>query len=511
MIIVTFSVVLGVTLAFGIYSKRGAGKSTADFLVAGRKFGGVLLYILIVGEVYSIGTIIRFPGGIYADGPGFGIWFMGYILLGYPIGYFVLPLLWKAGRKYGAMTLPDVLKGHFGSRTLELTAALVCVLFLIPWAQLQLTGMTVALNGLGLGLTPLVTVLIGVGIALIFVVVSGIRAPAYVSFVKDFGLIFAIIVVAIFVLGQDMSVPQIMADANAHSSHVTIQGSAMLHTVSTMLFQAVGPCVFPFLIQAVFTSKTAKMVKKTQIGMPIYMLMYPFLVLAAYFAMSQFPGLEGADTNLAFIKVARQILPDWLVGVVAGSAALCAILVLAASALALSTLVTRNVIPHVKESRQKSSVRTIIVVYLAVSVVLTLAFPSIMGTLINTAYYGFSQLVVSVALLIIGSRVRPIVIAAGLFVGTVLSICIYLSGWEARGLNIGVLGLAANVLIVVLGRLMWPALSPSEPMLASRRSAAPGVTRPVPVPASTRGRTEDDGKDDSLVVNSAKTVEGETL
>jgi len=111
MIVVTFVLVLLVALGLGIYSRRGAGKTTADFLVGGRKFGGILLFILVVGEVYSIGTVIGFPGGVYAEGAGFAIWFMGYILLGYPIGYFLLPLLWKVGRKHNAMTLPDNLQG----------------------------------------------------------------------------------------------------------------------------------------------------------------------------------------------------------------------------------------------------------------------------------------------------------------------------------------------------------------------------------------------------------------
>lgn len=480
MIIATFSLVLLVALGLGIYSRKGAGKSSADFLVGGRKFGGILLYILVVGEVYSIGTIIGFPGGIYAEGAGFGVWFMGYILLAYPIGYFVLPLLWKAGRKHNAMTLPDVFKGHFRSRGLELTAALVCVVFLIPWAQLQLTGLTVALNGLGLGFTPLVTVLLGVGIALIFVLLSGIRAPAYVSFVKDFALIFAVIVVGLFVIGQTTSIPQIMAEANTRSAHTTIaSGPPMVHTVSTMLFQAVGLCVFPFLVQAVFSSSSAKTVKKTQIGMPVYMLMYPFLVITAYFAISAVPGLEGAETNLAFIKAARLLLPDWLVGVIAGGAALCAIVVLAASALALGTLVTRNVLPGVREEKQKTLVRIIIAAYLAVSIVLTLALPSIMGTLINTSYYGFTQLIVGVALLIAGTRVRPVFIAAGLLAGTLSAIAIYLAGWQLGGLNIGVPALAINVLVVVVGRLVWPGEASEpiwvrKPRARTKAAAAPG-------------------------------------
>ncbi|WP_129658757.1 sodium:solute symporter family protein [Rothia uropygialis] len=473
MTIVMFVVVLLLAVAIGLYSRVGAGKSTADFMVGGRSFGSVMVFIMVVGEVYSIGTIIGFPGGVYANGVGFAVWFMGYILLGYPIGYFLLPLLWKAGRKYNAMTLPDIFRGHFKSRPLELTSALIAVIFLVPWAQLQLTGLEVALNGLGLGLTPLATVLIGVGISLVFVLLSGIRAPAFVSFLKDFALIAVILVVAGFVLYKVPNVATIVADANVGSAHTTIPaGVPMVSTISTLLFQTLGFYMFPFVIQAVLSGKSPISIRRTQIAMPLYMLMYPFILLTSFFAISAVPGLTGADTNLAFIEVARQLLPDWLVGLVAGGAALCAIVVLAASALVIGTLFSRNVLPHVSEAKQKPLTQVVIFVYLAVSIVLTLVVPTIMGTLINTSYYGLTQFIVPVVLMIFPTRVRPGVMAIGLAVGALASIGIYLSGATLGGLNIGVPALAANLLVLVIGRLVAPAATAS-PSLAARRRTLP--------------------------------------
>jgi solute:Na+ symporter, SSS family len=78
---------------------------------------------------------VGLPGGIYAEGAGYGIWFLGYILLAYPVGYFVGPLMWRAGKRYGAMTVPDVFKGHYGSRMLEVVAALSAIVFLVPWGS----------------------------------------------------------------------------------------------------------------------------------------------------------------------------------------------------------------------------------------------------------------------------------------------------------------------------------------------------------------------------------------
>ncbi|MDY0393719.1 hypothetical protein RWE15_03770 [Virgibacillus halophilus] len=122
---VVFVGVILLTLIIAVLSRSGKDATNVeDYLVGGRSFSGIILFFLAVGEVYSIGTMIGFPGGIYAMGPSYGIWFLAYILLAYPVGYYIAPLIWRAGKKYGAMTLPDIFKGHYSHRGLELTVTL---------------------------------------------------------------------------------------------------------------------------------------------------------------------------------------------------------------------------------------------------------------------------------------------------------------------------------------------------------------------------------------------------
>ncbi|UUZ59141.1 sodium:solute symporter family transporter [Nocardioides sp. B-3] len=132
MILLTFSLVPGAALAAGFMSRRASTSDIDDYLVGGRSFGPIPVFVLGAGEAYSIGTLLGFPGGVYAFGSNFGVWFIAYILLAYPIGYWLAPYLWQAGKRYGAMTLPDAAGSHFRSRTPELTIAISSVIFLIP-------------------------------------------------------------------------------------------------------------------------------------------------------------------------------------------------------------------------------------------------------------------------------------------------------------------------------------------------------------------------------------------
>jgi SSS family solute:Na+ symporter len=138
------------SLYLAIRSKKGHGaQSVHDFFVASRQFGAYLVFFLAAGEIYSIGTMVGFPGGIYAKGPTYGVWFLGYILLAYPIGYFIGPKIWEAGKRYNAITLPDLFKGYFGNRALEVIVGGSAILFLLPWGELQFTGLVAAFKGLG--------------------------------------------------------------------------------------------------------------------------------------------------------------------------------------------------------------------------------------------------------------------------------------------------------------------------------------------------------------------------
>src|ERR671938_1899601 len=110
---VVFGAIIIISLIVAFLASRGRDVlQIEEYLVGGRSFSGFLLFFLAVGEIYSIGTMVGLPGGIYAEGASYGIWFLGYILLAYPIGYFLAPLIWRAGKKYNAMTLSDLFGKH---------------------------------------------------------------------------------------------------------------------------------------------------------------------------------------------------------------------------------------------------------------------------------------------------------------------------------------------------------------------------------------------------------------
>ncbi|NSX16435.1 sodium:solute symporter family protein [Cupriavidus taiwanensis] len=435
------------SLYLAIRSKKGHGaQSMHDFFVASRQFGAFLVFFLAAGEIYSIGTMVGFPGGIYAKGPTYGVWFLGYILLAYPLGYFLGPRIWKAGARYNAITLPDLFKGHYGSRALELIVAGSSILFLLPWGQLQFTGLVAALKGLGWNFDPMHLVMISAALAFTYIAISGVRASAYIAILKDILMVVAIVVTGVAV-GWKSGVGDVFHAASLQVSN-QMNDTQLRFSMSTMLFQALGFYVMPFAVQNFFTARSANTIRRTQVAMPLYMLMYPFLVLASYYAISQ--DLQLASPNEAFFAAAVRLLPDWLLGLVTAGAALSGLLVLAGICLAIGPIVTRNLLPGLPEPRQKQGAKVVIVIYLVLSIVMTLATPNLMLTLINTTYYGVTQFFPGVMVILFSLKVRPVAIALGIATGQLLAIALYVQQADFGGINLGLVSLGVNLLVTAL-------------------------------------------------------------
>ncbi|AXF24603.1 sodium:solute symporter [Burkholderia pyrrocinia] len=442
---VVFVGFVALSFCLALYSRRGVGKqSVHDFFVASRQFGAFLVFFLAAGEIYSVATMVGFAGGIYAKGPTYGIWFLGYILLAYPLGYFLGPKIWEAGQRYNAITLADLFGGYFRSRSTELVVALSSIAFLLPMAQLQFTGLIAAFRGIGWQFEPLHMVLIAGVLAFAYIMIAGIRSSAYVAVLKDILMVLAIVATGLAVAGH-VGVKEVFHAASLRVGN-QMNAEQLRFTMSTILLQSLGFLAMPFGVQMFFTAKSADTIRRSQIAMPLYMLMYPFLVIAAYYAISQSVHLR--SPNEAFFVAANALLPSWLIGLVAAAAALSGLLVLTSMCLAIGPIVSRNLLPSLPAQRQTGAAKIVIFVYLAVSIAMTSSTPTLMLTLINVTYYGVAQFFPGLIAVLFSLRIRPLAVTAGMLVGQGLALMLYLGKFQLGGINLGLPCLAANVATV---------------------------------------------------------------
>lgn len=480
MLLGIFSVVmLGSVLLAVVAGRTGKQGGIAEFLVGGRTFPAWLVYFLAVGEVYSIGTMIGFPSGIYAEGASYGIWFLGYILLAYSLGYFLAPLVWRAAHRYGALTVPDVFGRHYGSRRLELVTCATLLIALIPWGQYQFIGLQVVLGGLGVPLSPLQCVVIAGVIAFVYIAVSGIRSPAFVSILKDTFMLVGVVVVGAAAVWAAGGVGQISGPAVLPTKAVTMSGSSLTFAMTTMVFQGL---VFylGFGAAYIFPARSERAVKSSTVWMPLYMLIYPFLVVASYYAVRAHPHV--AKPNTIFMVTAKGLLPDWLLGVVAAAAGLSGVLVLSATALVIGGMVTRNIVPNVPPDVQRRWTTLAVGIFLVLAAVLTLYAATLMLTVLNLTYMLLGQVVPGWLAVLYVRRANKAAIGTGMVLGVLASIALYVAaGSKLGGINTGLLAVLVNSLVT----FGWSALRPGPDRKPAAHMAVPPVKTETPIVEAT--------------------------
>src|SRR5215471_11359647 len=99
-------VALGVTMGFVAGASRKM--DLEQWTVGGRRFGAVLMYLLLAGEVYTTFSFLGASGWAYSRG-GPTLYILAYLTLAYVVAFYILPALWEMGRQHGMQTVSDYL------------------------------------------------------------------------------------------------------------------------------------------------------------------------------------------------------------------------------------------------------------------------------------------------------------------------------------------------------------------------------------------------------------------
>src|SRR3984885_11738902 len=167
--------------------RRGDLDLLHEWGLAGGRFGTVITWFLLGGDLYTAYTFIAVPALMFGAG-AIAFFAVPYTIMVYPFVFVVFPRLWSVARRNGYITASDFVRGRYGSRWLALAVAVTGIVATMPYIALQLVGIQVVIAALGvegqgwLGDLPLVIAFV---ILAAFTYTSGLRAPAAIAIVKD--------------------------------------------------------------------------------------------------------------------------------------------------------------------------------------------------------------------------------------------------------------------------------------------------------------------------------------
>ena len=456
------ALILLFTIVFGWFAVRNVRMDPTQYIVGGRSFGPILLWLLMAGEIYTSFTFLGAAGWAYTKGaPAFYI--LCYGTVAYIISYFMLPPIWRVANENGLLTGPDYFRFIYKSKWLGALVAIVGFVFLVPYVTLQLTGLEILLRIAGYGsLNSILAVGIAFALVILFVFFMGLRGTAWASIVKDvlvlLGVIFAGIVLPIHFFGSPAAVISRVLEQTP--TWMTLQGtttsSGTVWFVSTVILTAMGFFMFPQSMAATYSARSADTIRRNAIFLPFYQLMLLLVYFAGFTALLVHPGLKGPAGDQSFMLVVQQYYPPWVLGAIAGAGCLAALIPASGQVLAAASLVSKNLLSDYGFVRSEQAATTATRIFVVLIAILAFAFWAVARTslvgLLLIAYNGVTQFFPGVVLsLSPRTRPHPAGVGAGIVVG--IATLAYFAATGASipwGLNTGFLALILNVIVLVV-------------------------------------------------------------
>ncbi|MFD7027092.1 sodium:solute symporter [Streptomyces sp. NPDC059917] len=457
------------TVALGLYAVRGRGGAggggggLAEWSVGGRSLGTVFIWVLMAGEGYTSFSYLGAAGWGYNYGAPV-MYVVAYMSCGYAVGYVVGPLLWDYARRHGLVGISDMVAHRYGRPWLGAVVAVLATVFLLPYIQLQITGMGVVVSTVTYGAVPLEwAYFVAFAVTTGFVVVSGLRGSAWVSVLKDVLVIATLGFLAVYVPvhyfgGYGELFDRLVAE---RPEWLTLPGhgggGSGLGTgwfVSTSVLNALTVVIFPTTVAGYLGARDADALRRNAILLPAYnvLLFVPMLLgMAALFVV---PGLTGAGSNLALFELVVDSLPAWAVGVIGVAAALSSIVPMAVFMLVIGTMWGRSVLSLVPRwsapERQKPASQVVVVVAGTLALVMTYTAPNTLVRLSLISYEGMAQLVPMLLLGLVWRRLTLTAAVSGLVVGVVAVCLLVFTGHDpVWGVNAGMVALALNLAVAL--------------------------------------------------------------
>lgn len=463
-LLIIFLFIISATIV-GIIPGVNKKMNLEEWAVGGRNFGRWLNWFILAGEIYTAFAFLGASGWAYSrGGPTFYI--LGYGALAYVVGYYILPTISPIGRKHGLMTQPDLIEHLYDSKNLSILTAIIGVGFLLPYLQLQLTGLGLIIETCSYGqLTRVPAMLIAFALVTLFVYLSGLKGVASTAVLKDILLMIAVVFFGLYLPIHYFGSLGGMFEAleAAKPGFLALPGGTnnfdVSWVMSTLVVTSLGFYMWPHFTTNSFSARNPDVLRHNAIYLPLYQicLLFPMLVGFAALLLLETP-LKTPD--MAFMTIVQNLFPGWTLGLVGGAGALACMIPAADLLLSTSMLFTRNIYSKTigKNTNLEKLIgiaRISLLVLTTIALGLAIFLPNMLVNLLLTGYSGVTQFFPMIVLGLYWKKATRLGAYLGLLMGEILVFSLILGKMDpfpfaGMNLNAGFVALLVNLFVFVL-------------------------------------------------------------
>jgi SSS family solute:Na+ symporter len=429
----------------------------------------------MAGEIYTTFTFLGASGWAYSRGaPSFYI--LAYGTIGYIISFFMLPPVWRLAKKRGLHTQPDFFLARYGSTLLSGLVALIGVVAIIPYLQLQLAGLGMIVElASGGAISSSAAIVVAFVLTTAFVYTSGLTGIAWVAIIKDVTMVIAVAVVGIGLPAMHFGGigPMLRELARQHPEHLVLPGATTTMGVgwvmSTVAMTGMGFYCWPHTFASAYSAKDEQTIRRNAIIMPLYQLPILLVFFVGFTALLVLPGLKQPDT--ALLSLVTRSYPGWFAGFVGGAGAVTAMVPASMLLLGVATLIAKNIYQPLTGGAVSPAglMRVSRGAMLGVAVValgLALWSPKELVLLLIFGYGLVTQLFPGIALGLAVPSLTTRSVMAGLLAGEAAVVWLISTGRDPYlGMNAGFVALVVNFVVTLAG---WAALDRRGPTGGAR-------------------------------------------
>ncbi|WP_433179334.1 sodium:solute symporter family protein [Actinoallomurus sp. CA-150999] len=454
--------------ALGFLGRRGRTIDLAEWTVGGRNFGGFTMWFLQAGESFTTFTFLGVAGAAFATGAA-ATYAILYIPLAFIGQYFFAPVLWRLGRRHGYLTQADFFAERYSSPMFGRIVAVLGLVFLLPYLQLQLTGLGLAVRLVtGSTSSANLSMVIATVLMVAFVLWSGIRGIANTAYLKDLLMIGALAVLVIAVpVHYAGGVGSMFHKIQAHNAQLlTVHSGAYDRTwwLTSVLISTIAAVFLtsPHHWAPMLSARGPRVIRRNAVFLPLYQIAIILPVIVGFAGLLVLS--PKTKSNGVLLTLADGALPGWATGLIVLAAASSAIVPAAAMCVALSSLVANNLVRLRTERAKILLNHTVVVLAAGVALVLGISRPDLLANLQLLTVSGFAQLIPAMIAAVGRRRLLSLPAALlGLAAGETLVVWATLTDTDLAHINAGIAGLAVNVAVAAVAELAVRAVA--RPMI----------------------------------------------
>jgi Na+/proline symporter len=461
---------LGVLVAIADVARRARRSgSPSDHFLAGRELGVFVLFLTLYATAYSGNSLLGYPGEAYRRGFS---WIMatGFMMSIVVVFHALVPRLRPLAVANGFVTPGDWIRHRFGARSggraLLLAVSVLMLTALANFLFAQLKAMGLLAEQVTGGLVPYEWgVVLLAAMVLFYETLGGMRAVAWTDAVQALLMMGGLGALLVWLLGAAGGIGALSSQLAALRPEAVAVPDAreQANWASSVVLMGLASVVYPQAIQRVYAARSGATLRRS-LALMSFMPLTTTLVVTLI-GLAAIPRLEGLG-RLEADAVMPLLLARWadLGSLATGAAllvfvgALAAIMSTADSVLlSLGSMAAEDLLGRSRHATATTALGKRI----AAGVMVAMALLALVAR--DVTLWGLIELKMELLIQCVpcfllalhwkGFRARPGL--AGLLLGTALAIAgVALDAKRVAGVHVGVIGLAANLAVAVLGSLL---------------------------------------------------------